>query len=135
MMFKITDSVAANTTRHTAQIKKLSVGQGIIKRWDIGAPMEGINILNLRVLYHDQQLIPFNRDSSVWPALIFDPIPDEFPLLEPPYELEFRSWNTDTVKAHIYWVRVVIIPEEPVGGKYVSPSLMEKIKARFGGGE
>jgi len=89
MLYKIRDSVAANTTELTAETKKLAVTQGIIRQWFIFAPLEGANLLKVKVLFHGHQLIPYNREEYILPATFNNqPIDEYFELSGHPYELE-----------------------------------------------
>jgi len=135
MLYKIRDSVAANTTELTAETKKLAVTQGIIRQWFIFAPLEGANLLKVKVLFHGHQLIPYNREEYILPATFNNqPIDEYFELSGHPYELEIKAWNEDTAKAHEYNIHVNVVPEELFTMQVTSPGLLDHIRSFFGGG-
>ena len=129
------DTVAANTTENTAQEIRINIAVGVIVEWDIGAFDEAADLLHIKILHADHQLIPFNRDMSLRPGLVDKPFTDHYEITEPPYQLRVKAWNTDDSYQHEYWVRVNMLPLRIAGTTVVSPNLFERIKSAFGIGE
>lgn len=134
-MFKIRDSAAAGTTEYTAEEKTLDVSRGVITRWIIFFPDEASNLLHLKIFYHDQQLIPFNREEDLYGGGIKFDIDEFFELSKTPYKLVCKAWNTDTAKAHEYLVHVIIMPEKYMMSAMTGPGLWERLKGFFRGEE
>ena len=133
MWYKHNDSVAANTTELTAEETRLTISRGVIIEWDIGGPVEGANLLNLKVFYGDHQIIPYNRDKTIWPALQKAPIQEYYQILQPPYELKFKAWNEDDTFPHEFFVGVTIMHPIIAGLVTTSRSIVSKFRKLFGG--
>jgi hypothetical protein len=127
MIYKMSNSVAANTTENTAEETRLKITTGVIMEWDIGGFDEGANLLHLKIFHGGQQLVPFNREADIWPSLMKRPFTEYFPVSAEPFELVFQAWNEDDSYPHEYWVHVTILP--PIIAALVSVG--RGIAARF----
>ena len=134
MLYKIRDNVQPNTTEQTAQEKTLKISRGIITQWIIFFPEEAADLLHLKILYHDHQLVPYNRDEDLYGGGIVFNIPEYYEIFEKPYELVCKAWNTDDTNEHEYVVHVNIIEERYLTPRITSPTLIERIRSFFGGG-
>lgn len=135
MIYKASDSVAANTTEATAEETRLKVTHGVVLEWDIGAFEEGADLLHLKIFRGDHQLVPFNRDADILPALLKKPFQEHYEVVQEPYELIFKAWNEDDSYPHRYWVHVTVLPPILAGLVTVSRGLASKIRGFFGWGE
>jgi len=132
MIYKMSNSVAANTTENTAEETRLKITKGVIMEWDIGGFDEGADLLHLKILHGDQQLVPFNREADVWPSMVKRPFWEYFPVTAEPFELVFLAWNEDDSYSHEYWVHVTVMPPIIAGLVAVSRGVISKAKAFFG---
>lgn len=135
MIYKMRNSVAANTTEGTAEESRLKITTGVIMEWDIGGAPEGVNLLHLRIYHGDQQLVPFNREADVWPALMKRPFIEYFPVTAEPLEIVFLAWNEDDLYPHEYFVHVTVLPPIIAGLVGVGRGIVSGFKRIFGGGE
>jgi len=134
MLYCNTKSVPANTTEENPSREIIHVTKGVIKEWWIYAPMEGANLLKLRVFYHGVQVIPFNRPNYVLPVVFRGPILANLKIDTQPYELVVEAWNSDTAIAHEYWVFPNLLREKPVTVTEEEPGLLEALNEYLGVG-
>jgi len=135
MIYKVSNSVAANTTEATAEETRLKITKGVIMEWDIGGFDEGADLLHLKIFQSDQQLVPFNREADVYPAMMKRPFWEYFPVTAEPFELVFSAWNEDDSYSHEYWVHVTVMPPFVASLLAVSRGILAKIRTFFGGDE
>lgn len=133
MIYKMSNSVAANTTENTAEETRLTITKGVIMEWDIGGFDEGADLLHLKIFHGGQQLVPFNREANVWPSLMKRPFMEYFSVTAEPFELMFLAWNEDDSYSHEYWVHVTVVPPIIAALGAVSRGIASKIRAFFGG--
>lgn len=112
MLYKHYNQVAVNTAEKDAEATSIAVIKGVIKQWIIFIPHQAADLLHVQVRYHDQQVIPFNRDESYNVANSKVPWEDHFEVLEAPYELDFIAWNEDDLYPHEFIALINIIPIE-----------------------
>ena len=133
MLFKISHSVAANTTTLNPDWQKLQVTKGQIKRWLIILPVEASNLLQLQIRYHGHQILPISEDEWYYAGgFFFDP-EEWIKLEELPYELDIYAINTDTNESHEYNIYVNIKPPLPLSAIEIGPETIEQFEELFGG--
>ena len=134
MLFKISRSVPANTTRDNPDWQKLRVMKGTIIQWIVFMPEEAADLLRFMVEYHGVQILPFNRPESIYGMNKPVPIPEKIKVDDAPYELDVFAWNSDDTYSHEYNLHVNIEPHEAVKPKAESyEGLWEKIRGWIGG--
>ena len=132
MLFKISHSVAANTTAQDPDWQKLQVARGQIKRWLIILPVEASNLLQLQIRYHGHQILPINEDEWYYAGgFMFDP-EDWIELDEADYELDVYAKNADTVESHEYNIYCNIKPSKPKTPEEISEGVREALQDLLG---
>lgn len=132
MLYKMGNTVAANTTEATAEETRLHITKGVVLEWDIGAPDEASNLLHLKIFHGGQQIVPFNRETDILPSTLKRPFQEYFEVSAEPFELVFMAWNEDDFYPHEYWVHVTVLPPVIAGLVSVSRAIVGKIKSFFG---
>jgi len=133
MLYKIRKAVTYGTDEKTLEEERLKISRGIIRQWFIYAPLEGANLLKIKVFHGDHQLLPYNRDQYILPSTFNNtPIEEHYEVFQPPYELVVKAWNEDTKKNHEYNLHVNVVPESVFAMRGVGPGLIERAKSLFG---
>lgn len=133
MFFKISDSVAANTTEATLETQVLKIAKGLLNLWVVYMTKESGDFLKVRVKYHGVQVYPFTMGQAIKAWFTPIPVTAKLKIDTPPYELTVEAWNTATTNAHEYHVHCNVEPEKPVKVVETSDTLMDRFKALFGG--
>ena len=134
MLFKIHRSVPANTARQTPDFQKLSIAKGTIIEWLVQMPEECADIMQLRVEYHNTQILPFS--GSTWLYGMFEPtvIKDTFLVDDGPCALDFYAFNLDDSYGHEYNVFCNVEPAKPITpGVEQPPGWWDQFKGLLGG--
>jgi len=133
MLFKLTRSVPANTTKNNPDFQKLKIARGTLEQWFIVMPEEAADLLHVAVEYHNTQIMPFT--GSTWLHGLFVPIvmKESIEIKDSPYYLDVYAYNEDDTYPHEYNLHVNIIPERPVIPGAPSPETLSRWKRLFGG--
>jgi len=134
MLFKINRPVPANTQKSNPDFQKLKIGKGVITQWLLQMPEECADLMQLRVEYHNTQILPFS--GSTWIYGMFEPtvIEENIIISDSPYALDIYAINTDDTYSHEYNLYVNIKPDKPVVPGVIPTSVITKFKSLFGGG-
>lgn len=100
----------------------LKLTQGVTYRIDILFPPGPAHLLHLQIRDALHSVWPTNPDSDFAgddDKITFD---DEYPLIEPPYQLEAHTWNLDDTHVHRIIIRIGVKPID-----IVEPERVEKL--------
>ncbi|GAH58678.1 unnamed protein product [marine sediment metagenome] len=134
MLFKINRNVPANTPMSSPDFQKLSISKGTIIEWMLHMPEECADLMQLRVEYHNTQILPFS--GSTWIYGMFEPtvIKDNILVDDGPYALDIYAFNLDDSYSHEYNIHCNIEPKKAVkiaGPGYDFKAAWDRL---FGGG-
>jgi hypothetical protein len=108
-------SVTHSTAEATQVSQAFPIARGVIKKIGVIFPSTADYTTFVKVDYHGQQILPYNRDGY----LIGDGetilLPDKIPVDAPPFQIVARGWNTAGSNVTVIIV-VTIEPPEPVAG-------------------
>jgi len=135
LLFKLSRSVPKNTTTLAPDWQKLKLNRGTLVQWLIQMPEEAADLLKFRVEYHHTQILPFT--GSTWIYGLFEPtvIQENLLVHDAPYTLDVYAINSDDTYSHEYNIYANIITDKPVAPGAVSPSVTDRFKSLFGGGD
>jgi len=134
LLFKIRRSVPANTLASNPDFQKLSIAKGTIIEWLVQMPTECADITQLRVEYHNTQILPFS--GSTWLYGLFEPTPirENIKIDDGPYDLDIYAFNLDDSYSHEYNLYCNVEPVKPITpGEIMAPGWWDQFKGLFGG--
>jgi hypothetical protein len=108
MLYYVNITTPANTSASEPKEMRLPVSGGIIRRVTVRYRYGSANLCGLRILSHEVQVFPFNKDD------FFISMPElyecylDFPLDQPPYELIIQTYNNDDTYDHLCSVGIEI---------------------------
>ena len=101
--------LSKSTTEATSESKDLHISKGIIRRIVFHFDSSADNIAFVHLEYHGHRIVPVNSDGYIiGDAEIIDVV-DAIPVLEPPFILTAKGWNT---KASPTTVLILVTVEE-----------------------
>lgn len=109
-VFKI--KTPANTAEADKQKTDLVLERGVTYRININFPPGPSELLHLQITDALHHVWPTNPDGSFASDSERINFEDEYPLLEPPYELYAYTWNLDDTYEHGVTIRIGIKPRE-----------------------
>ena len=108
-----------NTTTDYPSTNKLKtilkMQMGIIYKIEISFPPGSAGNLHIQICDALHQVWPTNEGADFAGDNVEIEFDDEYPLIQPPYELECFTWNTDTLWDHVLYLRLGI---KAVSGVY-----------------
>lgn len=114
MLFKKFQSIPANTTAAAPNWQKLKILPGTIVEWIIFFDPKAADLLNIRVVYHNMQLVPFSPDTWLNAFFTSQPFKENIEIKLPPYELDIYAYNLDDTFPHQYFIHPIIIQKKPL---------------------
>ena len=135
MLYKLFQSIPANTTAADPNWQKFQISKGTIIEWIIITPLECANLMQFWIDYHGTQILPFSTGERIYGFTTNAPIKESIKIDAAPYVLDVYAINTDTVKAHEYNIYVNIKPKEPVSVIEEEEGFWERIGRTLGFGE
>lgn len=105
--------VPASTVETSPATKRIQLTNGVITNWWIGFPPGSNDLVHVTIYEFEHQILPRGEDEDLyWGGYVYE-IPENYELVDEPYEIEVRAWNEDTSYAHTVVVGVALgeIPE------------------------
>ena len=139
MLFEISITIPANTTKVAPTTVMLGIAHGIISKIMVRPRPGHAALAHCVILHHEHQIAPSteNMDFSG----------DTFPIdweeyyesYQPPYELKIKGWNEDDTYPHIFDIFVAVLPRKGIIATAISDAIRElfslnTIKRIFTGG-
>ena len=104
--------VDPNTVETSPATKPIQLTKGRITHWWVGFPPGCHDLVKVTVYEFEHQILPRGEDEEIyWNNYVYS-IPDSYPLVEEPYEIEVRAWNEDDTYDHTVVVGVALEPIE-----------------------
>jgi len=139
VLFEISITIPANTTKVAPTTVMLGIAHGIISKIMVRPRPGHAALAHCVILHHEHQIAPSteNMDFSG----------DTFPIdweeyyesYQPPYELKIKGWNEDDTYPHIFDIFVAVLPRKGIIATAISDAIRElfslnTIKRIFTGG-
>lgn len=108
MIYVFDFETVKNTAATAKQKTVLELERGITYKLDIVFPPGPAHLLHVQIRDTLHPVWPTNADSSFAGDNEVITFNDEYPLLEPPYQLEAYTWNLDDTYDHRVIIRIGI---------------------------
>lgn len=106
MIYTFDFTTPASTPTTAPLLTRLPLERGVTYRLEIEIPVGSAHHLHLRILQSVHQVWPTNPTATFAgddSRIMFN---DEYYLLEPPFEFQAETWNTDPDYAHRVIIRI-----------------------------
>jgi len=110
-------------TKTTRQKTVLKVEKGTITRFELVFPTGCCGLVYVHIDQALHQIFPKNPDYQLTGNGSTIVSTDEYPITEPPFELDFYGWNTDEIYDHTITVRLQIVPAAEILHKVVGAAM------------
>lgn len=108
-------TVPKSTTEEDPAELMMVLSYGIITKVQIIIPQGHAGLAHLKLLYHETQLYPLNRDGNYHSDNAKIDFDEYQPLLVAPYELKAKGWNEDTRYPHSFLCGFTVLRPEELG--------------------
>lgn len=106
-------------TKATAEKTVLKMEKGTITRCEVVFPTGCCGLVFVHINNDLHQVYPKNPDYQLTGNGGVIVSTDEYPIKEPPLELQFYGWNTDEIYDHMITVRIQLVPAKEILHKVV----------------
>ena len=96
------------TVETSPATKRIQLTKGVITHWWVGFPDGCADLVHATVYEFEHQILPRGEDEDLyWGGYVYE-IPEDYELVDEPYEIEVRAWNEDDIYEHIVMVGVAL---------------------------
>lgn len=114
-MFYVWDiELTRDHTKATPEKTVLKVEKGTITRFELVFPTGCCGLVYVHINQALHQIFPKNPDYQLTGNGSTIVSTDEYPIKEPPFELDFYGFNTDEIYDHTVTVRIQIVPAKEI---------------------
>lgn len=122
--------VPAGTVETNPATKRIQLTEGVITQWWIGFPPGCNDLVHVAVYEFEHQILPRGEDEDLyWGGYVYE-IPENYELVDEPYEIEVRAWNEDDIYEHTITVGVALEEIEEVTLKELFTELLDTLVGR-----
>jgi len=120
MLYAWNIELTRNRTKATRQKTVLKLERGTITRFELVFPTGCCGLVYVHIDQALHQIFPKNPDYQLTGNGATIVSTDEYPIIEPPLELDFYGWNTDEIYDHTITVRIQLVPASEILTRVVS---------------
>jgi hypothetical protein len=97
------------TTIDNPVSQRVSINQGTVSFIEVHFPSGCAGLVRAAIDYNSIQLLPWNKDASLYGDNRLYKVDLNLPLAEPPYEFVVRGWSDDDTYPHTISIGIMLI--------------------------
>ncbi len=106
-LFEVT--IPAVTLQANPVTQRVAINQGTISFIEVHFPQGCAGLVRACIDYNSIQILPWNKDASLYGDNRLYKVDLNLPLKDPPYEFVVRGWSDDDTYPHIVSVGIMLL--------------------------